>query len=96
MAFSPLPLFWFLFWFDGNPTHPFCSWSSQATHRLSSHESNTPISSLHIEGIFDEIPTNDVPAKLLTPVAELEAIVDFGNSNSVFHMVTPIVPWIDR
>ncbi len=41
-------------------------------------------------GVIGEAPTNDTPSKLITPMAELDAIADFGNSNAVIRMVTPI------
>jgi hypothetical protein len=51
----------------------------------------TTITPYYIEGIFGEIPTNDTPSKFVTPMAELDAIADLGNSNAVVHMATPII-----
>jgi hypothetical protein len=50
----------------------------------------TKITPYYVKGVIGETPTNNTPAKLITPMAELEAIVDFGNSNAVVRMVTPI------
>jgi hypothetical protein len=43
------------------------------------------------EGMFGEVPTNDVPCKFATPFAELEAVADFGNSNATVRLVSPIL-----
>ena len=51
----------------------------------------TKITPFYIKGIFGEVPTNDAPSKLVTPLAELDAIADFGNSHTLVHMLTPII-----
>jgi hypothetical protein len=52
----------------------------------------TKITLFYTEGIYGEMPTdNDPPATMVTPIAELEAIADFGNSNLVARIVSPIV-----
>lgn len=51
----------------------------------------TKITPYYFEGVFGEVPTNNAPAKLITPVAELDAIADIGNSNEVVHILTPII-----
>ena len=38
-----------------------------------------------------EMPTNDVPCKFATPFAELEAVADFGNSNTTVRLMSPIL-----
>ena len=43
------------------------------------------------EGIIGEVPTNDLPPEFVTPFAELEAVADFGNSNAVVQLVSPIL-----
>jgi hypothetical protein len=43
------------------------------------------------EGVFGEVPTNDVPCKFVTPFAELEAIADFGSSNDTVRLLSPIL-----
>jgi len=43
------------------------------------------------EGMFGEVPTNDVPCKFATPFAELEAVADFGNSNATVRILSPIL-----
>jgi hypothetical protein len=43
------------------------------------------------EGVFGEVPTNDVPAQFATPFAELEAVADFGNSNTPVRLLVPII-----
>jgi hypothetical protein len=50
----------------------------------------TKITPFCFEGVFGKVPTYYAPAKLITPVAELDATADFGNSNTVIHMLTPI------
>jgi len=37
------------------------------------------------------VPTNDLPPEFVTPFAELEAVADFGNSNAVVQLVSPIL-----
>lgn len=51
----------------------------------------TKITPYYVKGVIGETPTNNAPAKLITPMAELEGFADFGNSNTVVRMVTPIV-----
>jgi len=43
------------------------------------------------EGLFGEVPTNDVPSQFATPFAELEAVADFGNSNAAVKLLVPIL-----
>jgi hypothetical protein len=50
----------------------------------------TKISPFCFEGVFGKVPVYYAPAKLITPVAELDATVDFGNDSTVVHMLTPI------
>jgi hypothetical protein len=50
----------------------------------------TKITPFYGEGLFGEAPTNDVPFGFAMPFAELEAIADFGNSNSAVRLVSPI------
>lgn len=50
----------------------------------------TRITPYYFEGVFGESPTVDALSKLITPVAELDAIADLGNSRAVVHMLTPI------
>jgi len=40
---------------------------------------------------FGEMPTNDMPSKFATPLAELEAVADFGNSNATVRLLSPII-----
>ncbi|MDB6016751.1 MAG: hypothetical protein JWR19_1240 [Pedosphaera sp.] len=51
----------------------------------------TKITPYYGEGVFGEVPTNDVPCKFATPFAELEAVADFGSSNGVVRFVSPII-----
>jgi len=51
----------------------------------------TKITPCYGEGVFGEVPTNDVPCKFVTPFAELEAVADFGNSNAIVRLVSPIL-----
>lgn len=43
------------------------------------------------EGIYGEVPTNNEPPKIIIPIAELEAIADFGNSNITVRLLAPIL-----
>jgi hypothetical protein len=43
------------------------------------------------EGVFGEVPTNDVPPEFIAPFAELEAVADFGNSNMPVRLLSPIL-----
>jgi hypothetical protein len=51
----------------------------------------TKITPYYGEGVFGEVPTNDVPCKFATPFAELEAVADFGNSNTTIRLLSPIL-----
>jgi hypothetical protein len=51
----------------------------------------TNITPCYGEGMFGEVPTNDVPCKFATPFAELEAVADFGNSNATVRLISPIL-----
>ncbi len=51
----------------------------------------TKITPYYGEGVFGEVPTNDVPCKFVTPLAELEATADFGNSNATVRLLSPIL-----
>lgn len=45
----------------------------------------------YAEDVFGDVPTNDVPAELVVPLAELETTADFGNSNVSSVVVSPIL-----
>jgi hypothetical protein len=51
----------------------------------------TKIMPCYGEGVFGEVPTNDVPPEFVTPFAELEAVADFGNSNATVRLLAPII-----
>jgi hypothetical protein len=51
----------------------------------------TKITPYYGEGMFGEVPTNDVPSQFATPFAELEAVADFGNSNAAVKLLAPIL-----
>ena len=51
----------------------------------------TKITPYYGEGMFGEVPTNDVPCKFATPFAELEGVADFGNSNATVRILSPIL-----
>lgn len=50
----------------------------------------TKIRPYYSEGVFGEVPADNVPPKIVVPIAELEAIADFGNSNMLVRIVSPI------
>lgn len=51
----------------------------------------TKVTPYYGEGIFNEVPTNDVPYGFATPFAELEAVADFGTSNTTVKLLSPIL-----
>jgi len=51
----------------------------------------TKITPYYGEGVFGEVPTNNVPCKFVTPLAELEAVADYGTSNSTLRLVSPLL-----
>jgi hypothetical protein len=51
----------------------------------------TKITPFYGEGIYGETPKDDEPPKWVVPVAELEAVADFGNTNAVLRMLSPIL-----
>lgn len=48
------------------------------------------ITPYYTDSIFGEVPADNIPCKFITPVAELDAIADFGNSNMTVHLYSPI------
>jgi hypothetical protein len=51
----------------------------------------TKITQYYGEGIYGEAPTNDDPPKIVMPIAQLEAVADFGNSNATVKLLAPIL-----
>jgi hypothetical protein len=51
----------------------------------------TKITPYYGEGVFGEVPTNDVPCEFATPFTELEAVADFGNSHATVRLISPII-----
>ena len=51
----------------------------------------TKITPYYSEGIYGEMPTNNEPSKVVSPMAELEAVADFGNSNATVRLLSPIL-----
>jgi hypothetical protein len=51
----------------------------------------TKITPYYREGTFGEVPTNDVPPEFVTPLAELEAVADFGTSNADVRLLAPVL-----
>jgi hypothetical protein len=50
----------------------------------------TKITPYYGEEVFGEVPADNIPPKIVTPIAELEAVADFGNSNMLVRIVSPI------
>jgi hypothetical protein len=48
------------------------------------------ITPYYTDSIFGEVPANNTPCKFITPVAELDVMADFGNSNMTVHVLSPI------
>jgi hypothetical protein len=51
----------------------------------------TKMTPYYSEGVYGETPTNNEPSRFVTPIAELEAIADFGNSNATVRLLSPII-----
>lgn len=51
----------------------------------------TKITPFYGEGIFGEMRTNDEPPQIIAPFAELEAVADFGDSNMIVRLLSPII-----
>jgi len=51
----------------------------------------TKITPYYREGTWGEMPTNGEPLRLITPIAEIEAIADFGTSNGNVRLFSPII-----
>lgn len=51
----------------------------------------TKITPYYGEGVYGEAPTNNEPSRFVTPIAELEAVADFGNSNTTVRLLSPIM-----
>ena len=51
----------------------------------------TKITPYYSEGVYGEVPTNNEPAKVVSPISELEAVADFGNSNAAVRLIAPIL-----
>ena len=51
----------------------------------------TKVTPYYSEGVYGEMPTNDEPSNIVAPIAELEAVADFGNSNVTVRLLSPII-----
>jgi hypothetical protein len=51
----------------------------------------TKITPYYGEGVFGQVPTNNVPCKVVTPLAALEAVADYGTSNATLRLVSPLL-----
>jgi hypothetical protein len=49
------------------------------------------ITSYYGEGVFGEVPTNDVPCEYAKPFAELEAVADIGDKHVTVKILSPIL-----
>jgi hypothetical protein len=49
------------------------------------------ITPYYIEGRFGETPTNDTPPEIIEPIADLEAVADFGDSNVTVRLISPMI-----
>jgi hypothetical protein len=57
----------------------------------------TKITPYYSEGVYGEVPKNNEPSRFVTPIAELEAVVDFGASNATVRLLSPIIsPEVNR
>ena len=51
----------------------------------------TKITPYYGEGVYGDVPTNNEPSKFVAPIAELEAVADFGNSNMTVRLFSPVL-----
>jgi hypothetical protein len=51
----------------------------------------TKITPFYGEGMFGDLPTNDVPPEFVTPFAELEAVAELKNTNIAVRLLCPII-----
>ncbi len=51
----------------------------------------TMITPYYSEGVYGETPTNNEPPNIVAPLAELEAVADFGDSNVTVRLLSPIL-----
>ncbi len=51
----------------------------------------TKITPYYGGGVFGEVPTNNAPCKFVTPLAELEAVADYGTSNATLRLLSPLL-----
>lgn len=51
----------------------------------------TKITPFYVEGVLGEKPADDGPSKIIAPIAELEGVADFGNSNLTVRLFSPIL-----
>ncbi len=51
----------------------------------------TKITPYYGEGVYGETPANNEPSKIVTPIAELDAVANFGNSNATVRLLSPIL-----
>jgi hypothetical protein len=49
------------------------------------------ITPYYINGTFANVPVNGEPPKYMTPIAVVDGIADFGNSNMIVHLYSPII-----
>ena len=51
----------------------------------------TKITPYYGEGVLGEMPTNDAPPQFIAPLAQLEGVADFGNSNATVKFLAPVL-----
>ena len=51
----------------------------------------TKVTPYYSEGVYGETPTNDEPPKVIMPIAELDAVADFGSSDLAVRLYSPIL-----
>ena len=49
------------------------------------------ITPFYVEWIFGDAPTNDAPPEFATPIAELDAVAEFNNTNMTVRLLCPIL-----
>lgn len=51
----------------------------------------TKITPYYGAGVYGQAPINNEPIKIVTPIAELEVVADFGSSHTTFKLLSPML-----
>jgi hypothetical protein len=51
----------------------------------------TKVTPFYGEGIYGQVPTNGELLSIVLPIAQLDAVADFGDSNAAVRLLSPII-----